>query len=246
MTLQNLQAEFAEIIFSHVEGANGIQPADNLCIYQRTMQSNLVSALQNAYPLISQLVGDDFFRIMADEYITRYPSRSGNLHDYGEYFSDFLAEYPPVKNLIYLAEVAQFEWTCHTLYFAADPTPLTTELLEKIPQEQYGQLHFFLHPASYVGKFHYPLLRIIALCKGESDEPINLNEGGLHLLIIRRDTGIALLPLTPEDYAFLHALSEGHDLSAALIAATTVDPAFSLETKLAAWIQDQTLVDYCL
>jgi hypothetical protein len=243
MMLQNFQSEFAEYLLSDDEYASLIQPEPNLAIYRNNMLSTLVNALQDIYPLVTKLVGSDFFRVAAKEYIRRYPSRSSNLHDYGEYFSDFLAEYQPVKTLIYLPEVAKFEWLCHTLSFAADHALFDIKLLENINPDQYSKLHFILHPASHLMKFHYPILRIIDLCKGELDETIDLSEGGIHLLIIRRDMDISLMPLSLVDAIFLHALHESQSLSDALDAAILVDADFSLEEKLPKWIKDKTIVD---
>lgn len=245
MTLQNLQAEFAESIFSDDPQVELLQPARHLIIYRNNISSNLIQALQHTYPLITQLVGVDFFRVAAKEYVERYPSRSGNLHDYGEYFKDFLAEYEPVKNLIYLVEVATFEWLCHSLTLAPDHALLNTALLESLSPDQYGELHFMLHPASHLYQFHFPILRIIELCQAhvENDEPLHLDTSLLNLLIIRRDLDIILAPLTAGEFTFLSALQQNKTLSLALEEAHRIDPHFKLDEKLPGWITDKTIVD---
>lgn len=243
MLLQNLQVELAELIFSGETQTHVVTPTSNISIYQNNAQSNLIQTLLNTYPLITKLLGHDFFRIAAKEYIKHYPSRSGNLHDYGEYLSHFLAEFPPVKNLTYLAEVAEFEWLCHTLHFAADHPVFDIQLLEKIDSSAYSQLHFLLNPASCVKKFHYPLLRIIELCHQEIEEIADLNSGGIYLLVIRREFDMSLVTLSFADYIFLTALQNGNVLSTALDATLAIDANFKLDEKLPAWIKDKTIVD---
>jgi len=243
MSLSNIQAEFAEIFFSDDEDTHLLQPAHNMIIYRNNVTTTLIRTLLDIYPMIARLVGEDFFHTAAKEYIQRYPSRSSNLHDYGEYFSDFLDEYPPVKNLIYLAQVAKFEWACHLLHFAADHEAFNLQLLENIPQDQYAHLHFVLHPASHIMQCHYPLLRIIDLCKNEIDGIIDITEAGINLLIIRRDFEIRLVPLTVAEFTFLEALRDNKTLSEALDAAIFHDSEFKLDEKLPAWIQDKTIVD---
>jgi len=49
-------------------------------VYRNNYRGNLHDALAGAYPVIRQLVGDEFFRYMARKFIEQYPSRSGNLH----------------------------------------------------------------------------------------------------------------------------------------------------------------------
>lgn len=243
MLLQNLQLEFADAIVADEQDIDFILPVKNMRIYQNNVISTLTKALHNTYPLIVKLIGDDFFRLTAKEYIKRYPSRSGNLNDYGQYFSDFLVEYEPVKELIYLADVAQFEWTCHTLLSASTHSPFDATLLKNIAPEQYEHIHFYLHPASRVMKFYYPLLRIIDLCKGEINDTIDLGEEGVNILIIRLHEDISLIPLSESDYTFLSALQDNVSLAAALEATINIDPTFQLDEKLTAWIQDQTIVD---
>lgn len=243
MSLQNLQADFAEAVLSDIPYFDAVEPAGNLVIYKNNIFAHQIHALKDIYPLITKLVGDDFFRMTAKEYINRYPSRSGNLHAYGEYFSDFLAEYPPLHDMMYLAEVAQFEWACHTAFFAADHAALDLTILEKLPSASYDHLHFVLHPAARIFKFHYPILHIIDLCKHHTQDHIDVSQGGVNLLIIRRHLDIALVPLSIGECAFLQAIHQHASLTEALNAALAVDDSFKLDEKLPLWIQEKTIVD---
>lgn len=91
--------------------------------------------------------------------------------------------------------------------------------------------------------FQYPIMDIIDLCKGEQNETVHLDKGGIHLLIIRRELEIALAPLTAAEFAFLAALQEDKSLSQAFETALSIEPDFKLEEKLPGWVQDKTLVD---
>lgn len=243
MSLQNMQTEFVDILLSEDENNDLLQPLQNIVIYRNNVIGNLINALFNTYPLITRLVGHDFFRLVAKDYSKHYPSCSGNLHDYGQYLSDFLASYPPLKSLTYLAEVAHFEWLCHVLQFAPDHLPLDSTFLEKLSPDQYPHLHFILHPACHVINFHYPILRIIELCQDDTKERVDMNTGGDNLLIIRRDLDIKLVSLEAAESAFLIALQENLPLSQALEAANAIEPDFKLDEKLPLWIQDKTIVD---
>jgi len=246
MSLQNTLYEFAEMILSDNYSSDLIKPSRHLIIHKNNITAALVKALQETYPMVFKLIGEECFRMTAENYILQYPSTSSNMHDYGEYFSDFLAEYPPVHDLIYLPEVAEFEWICHALYFAAEQIPLDIQRLQSIPAGQLEKLHFALHPASRVIKFHYPILHIVDLCDGKTSESINLAEGGVNLLIIRRDLDIILVTLTSADYVFLNTLQDNHSLSIALKAAQRIEPEFNLQEKLLGWIKDKTLVDFSI
>lgn len=238
MLLQNVLDEFAESLNTKDDLLSG-----NMSIYRNNMISSLVQTLFSTYKMIVKIVGEDFFRQMAKEYIDSYPSASGNLHDYGEYLGDFVAEYPPAFNLPYLSEVALFEWTCHVLQDASDSQPLDIKNLESLSPDKFQELRFSLHPASRLIQFQYPILRIMDLCKGEVEDEINLDEGGVNLLLIRRELEIILVPLSLADYTFLSALGRNEALGEALDHSLIHDPDFKLEEKLPKWIQDKTLVD---
>lgn len=243
MLLHNLQAELAEAILADDQYTDCVQPPQNLVIHQNTMISSLIQTLVDTYPLIVSLMGDEFFKVMAKEYIKRYPSRSGNLYEYGAYFEDFMKEYAPVTDFVYLSEVAHFEWVCRTLSTASDHAGFNPSLLQTLPEEDYQQLHFNLHPASYLMQCQYPLLSIIDLCLGKRDEVVNLKEGGLYLCIFRQELTTKLLPLTEAEFLFLTSLQDGQTLHDALESAFAVDDEFDLETKLSDWINKKILVD---
>jgi hypothetical protein len=246
MLLQNVQDEFAEVINTENMQTNIVTPAANIMIYRATMLANLIQTLRDIYPLIEKLVAEDFFRAAAKEYIELYPSLSGNLHDYGEYFSHFLADYPPVRKLPYLAEIANFEWACHLLHFAGDATGLDVKMLGSVSPDQFRQLRFTLHPACRVMRFYYPVQRIVELCKGERDEDINLSAGGVFLLLMRRDCSINLVSLTEAEFTFLSALSRNETLGDALDQAMVVDAEFKLDVALPGWIREKIIVDFSL
>jgi len=246
MQLQNVQHEFVELMSTENGESDLLMPAHHMMIYRNNKHSNLMQSLLDTYKMIMKLVGEDFFRVTANEYINNYPSLSGNLYDYGEYFSDFLAGYASVRSLPYLAEVAAFEWACHGLHFANDASALSIKSLESVAPDQFQQLRFILHPAIRLLQFQYPILRIIDLCQGEMDEEINVNEGGVNLLLKRPHHDILLLPISLAKFTFLTALSRNKNLGQALDETIDIDPDFKLDECLPKWIQDKTIVDFSL
>jgi len=243
MTLQNAQADFVENLFGTDDRSDALLPARHILIYRNNVFSTLLNALKQTYPLNLALLGKEFFEMTAREYMRQYPSRSGNLEDYGEYFSDFLTSYPPVHELIYLAEVAEFEWASHIIYHSPNHPPFTAHTLAAFPPEQHADLRFILHPACWLRKFHFPILHIVDLCNMQREEDIDLHHGGVNLLMIRRELDISLRSLSLADFTFLQALNHNSTLSQALQQAELVDPDYPLAEKLPQFIQEQILVD---
>lgn len=246
MLLQNLQAEFIESMFSDIKNGDILNDPEHSVIYANNVISSLTRALENTYPMINKIIGDHFFQNAAKEYILRYPSTSSNLNEYGEYFSDFLKFFEPATEFDYLPEVALFEWTTHEIQTAGDADDFSLKDLEQYTPEEYPNLHFTLNPASRVLHFDYPILDIIELCENPDSGPINLESGGIDLLILRHGGKFRLIPLTPGEYTFLLALSFNQSLSVALDATLSANNEFLLEESLPKWIGSGVITGFYL
>lgn len=242
MLLHNLQAEFEECLLNADTHGDLLHPEQHMQIYRNNRIASLRRALINAYPLLVKLLGEDFFTVTANAYIEQFPSRQPDLNAYGEYLADFLSRHAPTKQLVYLPEVAAFEWACHQLCFAADHPALAISALQSIPPASYPGLRLTLHPASRLMQFQFPILQLIDLCHNRIDEIKDLDVGGVDLLIIRRDLDIKLVTLKPSEYAFLASVQHEQPLANALSAALILEPGFDLNAKLVQWVKDKTIV----
>lgn len=157
-------------------------------IYRNNYRGNLHDALAGAYPVVRQLVGDDFFRFMGRKFIAQYPSRNANLHRYGAELADFVAAFEPAKELLYLEDVAALEWACHQAYFAADADALDIDELAQIPAERYAELILHLQPSCHLLHSRYPVAAIWhAHQPGVGDDfRIDLDSGACDALVCRR------------------------------------------------------------
>ena len=92
-------------------------------VYRNNYRGNLHDTLAGAYPVMRQLVGEEFFRLLAKRFIEQHPSRSGNLHRYGGEMAEFLTHFENTQHLAYLPDMARLEWAYHRAYFADDASP---------------------------------------------------------------------------------------------------------------------------
>jgi len=203
-------------------------------VYRNNYRGNLHDTLAGAYPVIKQLVGDDFFRFMARKFIEQYPSRSGNLHHYGEQMASFVAAFGPAQGLPYLPDVASLEWACHRAYFAGDAPTQDLSKLALIPPEKYPGLILNTHPACHLVRSNYPIAAIwYAHQPGASkDFHIDLDSGSSNSLVSREDDVVRVSELTDAEAAWLQALQTGTPLGE--ITATTLEqsPDFDLQAAL--------------
>lgn len=210
-------------------------PADiALEVYRNNYRSNLHDALAGAYPVIKQLVGEEFFRHMTRHFIERYPSRSGNLHCYGEQMASFVSTFGPAQGLHYLQDVAKLEWACHSAYFADDKSSLDISKLAQIPPEQYAGLILHTHPAYHLVRSCYPIVAIWHA--HQSGAPcefhINLDDGSSNALVSRKNDVVTVTELSEADAVWLQGIQAAAPLGDATASTLEQYPEFDLQTAL--------------
>ncbi len=75
------------------------------------------------------------------------------------------------------------------------------------------------------------------------DAHVDLNEGGVQVLVIRRELTVTVEPLAAGEAGLLTALAEKQTLGDAVQAALTAQPDFDLTATLADHLRRGTLVD---
>ena len=253
-SLPELQRAFATGVFADNEAItrhihDGRFPAArHLQVYRNNVFENLAGALKAVYPTVERLVGAGFFGYAADGYIRRHPPTSGNLHDFGDSFAKFLSSFGPARELVYLPDVARLEWAWHRAFHAADHAPLAIERLAAVPPEQYGQLRFRLHPSAQLIASDYPLLRIWQVNQPEytGNVAVNLADGGVRLLVARRELEVVIESLSTGDDALLRAFTAGQRFEDASAAALAVQPDYDLPTALRRHVASAVIIDFSI
>jgi len=254
-SLLELQTEFARAIVAHDErplltewivAGHGLAPEERIGVYRNNVFSNYRAVLCEVYPVVVALVGEPFFKRAADIYASTYPSRSGDLNDFGGELGDFLAGWPPATQLPYLPDVARLEWAVERVFHAAEAPALDLTTLATVPQEASSSLRFALHSASRVVRSPYPILRIWQANQigFEGDQSVNLDAGGDAVLVIRRSATVELERLSPGELELLQALAADLTLAQAHARALEVDPALDLTALLRHHVLEGTLVAF--
>ncbi len=88
----------------------GIDPVHRFNVHRNNVMLSLIEALQDTFPVVTSLVGSEFFNYMARCFIQKNPPQSPILVEYGHQFPGFIKHFKAAETLPYLAEVAQLEW----------------------------------------------------------------------------------------------------------------------------------------
>ena len=250
-SLRELQRNFAQTLLAPHDTALVSQVScafgpERIQLYRLTVSGILGKALEAVYPVCARLVGARCFNGLAQHYLRDTPSRSGDLHELGETFPDFLNSTPLAAELPYMPEVARLEWTYHRVFHAADSTGFDIQRLSAIDPAKYGALGFKLAPACSLLTANFPIHRIWAANQPAQDGALEIAQADTFLLVQRRAGTIEMLPLDIGEYAFLHALQAGHPLTSAVAAALTVNCEFNPNEIWPRHVARATLIDFVL
>ncbi len=205
-----------------------------LAIYRANAASSASKALTAAYPVLLQVVGEDFFGGLARAYLRSRPSSSGNLYDYGDEFADFLAQFPHAQVLPYLPDLARLEWLVHRAYGAADAKPWDPAGLTTVAPEMQGQIRFEFAAGTAVMNSTYPIANIWMIHQpgyaGRFAVDWSIAEP---TLVARAGWRVTVKALGVGDAAFFIAALAGSTLEDAATAALNADPVIDLSALLA-------------
>ncbi len=103
--------------------SDGLTAEARLAIYRHHVLATLTAVLEDTFPVVRRLVDPRFFAYAADAFIRQYPPAGPCLIEFGGGFPDFLADFPPCRDLLYLPDVARLEWVLEAAHHEADPAP---------------------------------------------------------------------------------------------------------------------------
>jgi hypothetical protein len=176
-------------------------------VYRNNVYSSLISALGDAYPVVQRLVGDEFFKAMAIEFIRSESVRAPSLALYGAGFARFIEQFEPAQSVVYLADMARLEHarlqTMHSAdarsLDAADLTHDGIALLSAILQP---------HPALRIVESAHPVYTIwLANQQGQAESLITA--GSEQLLLTRPRYTVQMQLLEAPALSFTSLLING-------------------------------------
>lgn len=226
---------------------DGLAADARLEIYRHHVLATLTDVLEAMYPVVCRLVDERFFGYAADQYIRHHPPSGPCLFEYGETFADFLASFPPCRDLAYLPDVARLEWAMNVAEHADDAASLDGRALQELDAADTPRLRFACVPSLTLLESRWPIDRIWRANQPNVVEAsVDLTAGGVHLEVRRVGDEVVFRPLGTATWVFRQTLVEGRRLEEAAAAALALEPAFDLAGALRALFDDGVLTAFTL
>lgn len=151
-TLETLQQHFQHFLLDttprireEIATPHRGSATERLSVYGEGYYLRLFEALGIEFRALESFMGHTNFIKMARAYLTRHPSQFASVRYIGTYLPEFLAEYDPARP--YLRELACLEVALSNALDARNAPIKTTQDLSLISPEQWGTIHFKLHPS---------------------------------------------------------------------------------------------------
>ena len=131
-----------------------------LLAYQANGMALAERALTAAYPVLAQLIGNENFAPLAQQFWRHYPPQCGDLAQWGNNFGDYLDTLSQLADEPFLSDVARVEWSLHraATFKDAVPDPQSFALLAS---DDSNETTLTLSPGVALLASAYPVVSIV-------------------------------------------------------------------------------------
>jgi uncharacterized protein (UPF0276 family) len=240
--LAALQQGFGDALFDR-RHESALQPllseggVERLALYRGNLTSGWERALGDAYPVLRQLVGEEFFAGLARAYGKAAPSQVPDLAGFGAHFADFLAGFGPAASYPYLPDVARLEWAVHRACLAPDLAPLGLDALGNVTPEALDTARFTLHPSVALLRSRWAVAALWHAHQPTGPALPADVELPCSVLVLRRGWRVEVVELGVPEAAALVQLAAGASFGEAIDAALAVDGAPDIGAMLLGWFR---------
>ena len=213
-----------------VVGTERVPVETRLGIYGDGYRSRLIEALETSFPVLANLLGDDF-QTLAAQYVNAHESTFFSIRYYGDQLADFLAGDAEYSKAPILAELARWEWAMAAAFDAADAEPIDISAFAQLAPEDWAELRFEWSPAVQVVELEWnvpqlwkavtegterpePSLSVELGVSARPDASLSADPGvsarPVSYLVWRRELQIYFRPLAQQEAAVIAAARAGH------------------------------------
>lgn len=149
--LLQIQRQFSHHIFNKFDekileeiSCQKEEALSRLNIYRNNVLGNFESVLSSIFPVTKKILGKENFELLVGKYCKKFPSKSGDLNEFGKEFPELLTR----CQTTYLKDLARLELFYHQSYFAAKAKEkFDVAKIKNLPAEEFYNLIFTIDPS---------------------------------------------------------------------------------------------------
>ncbi len=198
---------------------NGSDVTTRFAVHRNNVAHSLVAVLGDTFPVVRQMVGNEFFGAMARVFVAERPPRSPLMHRYGDEFATWLEGFEPAAALPYLPDLARLEFARLRAFHAADAAPIDPQVLVRAldDPERLASACLILHPSLTLVRSAHPVVSLWSAHQHD-DAQRDAALGRVDLeapetaVVLRHGDDALVVELPPADAALAAAWREGRAL----------------------------------
>lgn len=202
---------------------NGSDAGLRFAVYRNNVVHSLVTVLTDSFPVVRQLVGDEFFGAMARLYLVDHPPASPLMHRYGAGLPAWIADFEPATALPYLSDIARLEWARLCAFHAADAEPIEVQALIALMHtpDRLANTTLALHPTLTTVRSPHPIVSLWSAhqeddaMRDEQLAALRMDRAEAALLFRDAADDALVLALPDADAGLIAAIAAGASLAAA-------------------------------
>jgi hypothetical protein len=184
--------------FPQIIAGGQLTELEALNVYRQGYFARVVDALNENYPAIGRLAGDENFLGVAKEFINDHPSKEFNINNLSQDFADYLGKLEITQDYPFLVDLARLEWQRSRLFNVKDQQGLNNEdLLRALETEK--PLKLVNSAISFRSK--YPLKSIREAIFAEQE--IVFEEGDYLILLFKSQEQVFISQFSGQIFSIL-------------------------------------------
>lgn len=205
----NGDSSFAE----QIRETGRIPAATRIAIYADAYRLRLIEVLQDNYPGLHRLLGDDAFDRLARDYIDANPSGFRSVRWFGDALPSFIAARTGERNRDVMRDLALSDWNMTLAFDAADIAPATEADMAGFAPEVWGELVFDFHPSVRRLNLHCDALRFRNAEEHDIDGPPEKLPHAVAWIIWRQELAVQYRSLDVDEAFMLDAAISGENFA---------------------------------
>jgi len=206
--MQAFVLERDQAITADVISKPNIAEIDRLSIYRNAYYLRLCEILREDYAVLHNIMGDNAFHAMVQDYLDAFPSHHFSVQQVGKNLAKFLKNTEHCDSSY--SELAEFEWAIHEALYARDADVLTLDDLSQLPPEKWAEMKLSLHPSVQLLTCRFNTMeRWQSNNQDEGDSPSEQLTEVRCQLIWRHEREAYFYALTAEQSYLIHAIAKG-------------------------------------
>ena len=179
-------------------------------IYTHGYRVRMIEALQENYPVLARVLGDDDFAALANDFVQANPSQTASIRWFGATLAEFVARQPEQLPHLALLDLIRMEWALSTAFDSPDAETLVADALTVIAAETWPQLRFVAHPSVQLLAMQWNVEPIWSALSNDPDASTDApDELAHHLLVWRAGHVNQWRSLQEQEATLLAALMSG-------------------------------------